>query len=71
MPGNHLGDVLADTMATAERRIAELRARLDKQDSCRIFTLQGKERIDVMRELDTLERFTLPDLLEQAAKRDT
>lgn len=71
MPANPPGDALADTVATVQRRIAELRARLDKQDSLRIFTLQGKDRIGVMREIDTLERFTLPDLLEQAAKRDT
>lgn len=40
---------------------------MDKQDSLRVFTLRGSERIAVMRELDTLERHTLPALLERAS----
>lgn len=56
------------TIAVAEQRMSELRARLAKQDSRRIFTLQGSERLRVQAELDTLARFTVPDLLEQAAR---
>jgi len=56
-------------MIAAQRRIAELRARLDKQDSVRIFVLRGSERLRAMRELDTLERFTVPELQEREAQR--
>ena len=64
---NPAPDANAGTVATVERRIADLRAGMDKQDSLRIFTLQGRERLAVMGQLDTLERFVLPGLLERAA----
>lgn len=60
----------AQCASAIERRIAQLRARLDKQDSLRMFVVTGAERIRVLGELQMLERFTLPDLLEQAAMRD-
>lgn len=63
-------DAGAHTIATAQQRIAALRASLDRQDGNRHYVLQGKERLLTMRALDTLEREVLPELLERQARTE-